>query len=110
MRAVDGDEIRGHGVRDVEDLDVAHGCGGHQAALGRKLFRVRNARVQPGRNDPCPCGSGKKYKKCCGASGAGSSAVRRQPVSLDAAIVAFESGRYAAAAEAAQSFTRVHPN
>jgi len=22
---------------------------------------------QPGRNDPCPCGSGKKYKKCCGA-------------------------------------------
>lgn len=23
--------------------------------------------VQVGRNDPCPCGSGKKYKKCCGA-------------------------------------------
>lgn len=21
----------------------------------------------PGRNDPCPCGSGKKYKKCCSA-------------------------------------------
>jgi preprotein translocase subunit SecA len=21
-----------------------------------------------GRNDPCPCGSGKKYKKCCGAN------------------------------------------
>ena len=21
----------------------------------------------PDRNDPCPCGSGKKYKKCCGA-------------------------------------------
>ena len=21
---------------------------------------------KPGRNDPCPCGSGKKYKKCCG--------------------------------------------
>ncbi|MDI9849336.1 YchJ family protein [Rhodoblastus sp. 17X3] len=27
---------------------------------------VRGA--QPGRNDPCPCGSGKKYKKCCGAA------------------------------------------
>jgi preprotein translocase subunit SecA len=26
---------------------------------------VRGDRV--GRNDPCPCGSGKKYKKCCGA-------------------------------------------
>lgn len=23
--------------------------------------------IQIGRNDPCPCGSGKKYKKCCGA-------------------------------------------
>ena len=23
----------------------------------------------PGRNSPCPCGSGKKYKRCCGASG-----------------------------------------
>jgi SEC-C motif-containing protein len=23
---------------------------------------------QPERNDPCPCGSGKKYKKCCGAA------------------------------------------
>lgn len=21
--------------------------------------------MQIGRNDPCPCGSGKKYKKCC---------------------------------------------
>ena len=25
------------------------------------------AGVKVGRNDPCPCGSGKKYKKCCGA-------------------------------------------
>jgi SEC-C motif len=24
----------------------------------------------PGRNDPCPCGSGKKYKRCCGLAGA----------------------------------------
>jgi Flp pilus assembly protein TadD len=26
--------------------------------------------MQPGRNDPCPCGSGKKYKKCCGLAAA----------------------------------------
>ncbi len=26
----------------------------------------RNAGPKVGRNDPCPCGSGKKYKKCCG--------------------------------------------
>jgi len=28
---------------------------------------VRSA-AKVGRNDPCPCGSGKKYKKCCGAN------------------------------------------
>ncbi len=27
---------------------------------------VRNAAPKPGRNEPCPCGSGQKYKKCCG--------------------------------------------
>ncbi len=27
---------------------------------------VKEAKI--GRNDPCPCGSGKKYKKCCGAN------------------------------------------
>ncbi len=26
------------------------------------------AKAHAGRNDPCPCGSGKKYKKCCGAN------------------------------------------
>jgi len=25
-----------------------------------------HAEKNVGRNDPCPCGSGKKYKKCCG--------------------------------------------
>ena len=28
---------------------------------------IRNKGPRIGRNDPCPCGSGKKYKKCCGA-------------------------------------------
>jgi hypothetical protein len=23
-------------------------------------------RHKPGRNDPCPCGSGRKFKRCCG--------------------------------------------
>ncbi len=34
-----------------------------------KEFRTSKIFVKPqeaGRNDPCPCGSGKKYKKCCG--------------------------------------------
>jgi len=26
---------------------------------------IVNEKAKIGRNDPCPCGSGKKYKKCC---------------------------------------------
>jgi preprotein translocase subunit SecA len=33
---------------------------------GKKPVPVR-VEQRAGRNDPCPCGSGKKYKKCCGA-------------------------------------------
>jgi len=32
------------------------------------LSRQKKSGVKVGRNDPCPCGSGKKYKKCCGAN------------------------------------------
>ncbi len=28
--------------------------------------KTRKAEKKIGRNEPCPCGSGKKYKKCCG--------------------------------------------
>ncbi|WP_422844311.1 UPF0149 family protein [Acidovorax sp. M2(2025)] len=35
-------------------------------SLGPRVETVRKA-PEPGRNDPCPCGSGKKYKKCHGA-------------------------------------------
>jgi len=48
------------------------------ARLGRAIFQARReagdldqgplARPKIGRNDPCPCGSGKKFKKCCGAN------------------------------------------
>ncbi|TDI18005.1 MAG: preprotein translocase subunit SecA [Acidobacteria bacterium] len=37
---------------------------GQQSAAAVKTM-VRNTR-KVGRNEPCPCGSGKKYKKCCG--------------------------------------------
>ncbi len=33
--------------------------------IGPRVATVHRA-ATPGRNDPCPCGSGKKYKKCCG--------------------------------------------
>jgi len=31
----------------------------------KPLLSANNAEPKIGRNDPCPCGSGKKYKKCC---------------------------------------------
>jgi len=39
-------------------------------APGEKQQTVRRAEPKVGRNDPCPCGSGKKYKKCHGATAA----------------------------------------
>jgi len=39
----------------------------HEAFTGKKTFYNEDGSVKKvGRNDPCPCGSGKKYKKCCG--------------------------------------------
>ncbi|MBV5266971.1 MAG: SEC-C domain-containing protein, partial [Burkholderiaceae bacterium] len=32
----------------------------------QKKKPVRRANEKTGRNDSCPCGSGKKFKKCCG--------------------------------------------
>jgi preprotein translocase subunit SecA len=36
-----------------------------QGATDRKLEPIRNRDDRVGRNDPCPCGSGKKFKQCC---------------------------------------------
>ena len=40
----------------------------HADGKFRRLIRERENRLSAkvGRNDPCPCGSGRKYKKCCG--------------------------------------------
>ncbi|MEE8541000.1 MAG: SEC-C metal-binding domain-containing protein, partial [Desulfobacterales bacterium] len=38
--------------------------GGEEEAPSRKPVKREQKKV--GRNAPCPCGSGKKYKKCCG--------------------------------------------
>jgi len=32
----------------------------------RPVEQYKRSEPKVGRNDPCPCGSGKKYKKCCG--------------------------------------------
>jgi len=58
---------------ETEQDDFTHkdGAGGHAYSGGGTESGapapVVRAEPKLGRNDPCPCGSGKKYKKCCGA-------------------------------------------
>lgn len=42
----------------------------HRQAVFERTLAATMQRTEPkvGRNDPCPCGSGKKFKKCCGAA------------------------------------------
>jgi hypothetical protein len=35
-------------------------------AMKPELYQKKEDALKVGRNDPCPCGSGKKFKKCCG--------------------------------------------
>ncbi len=49
--------------RKRRELEQARMAGSGDAGPVQQV--VRGDKV--GRNDPCPCGSGKKYKKCCGA-------------------------------------------
>ena len=51
----------------VAKVTAATAGGGDGSEKGRT---VRNDKKKVGVNDPCPCGSGKKYKKCCGRPGA----------------------------------------
>jgi uncharacterized protein len=63
---------------DIDDrLDDAAAGIPRAILLLRKIAQMRASRTRPvhqtlrpklGRNDPCPCGSGKKYKRCCGQS------------------------------------------
>ena len=52
---------------DVKREEVAKPTSESGAGDGsEKGHTVRRTGKKVGRNDPCPCGSGKKYKKCCG--------------------------------------------
>jgi len=71
------EEIRDDTVRDIlsvvprekaeerKQVYKIAGTTGGDGTLKKKPVVNKEAKV--GRNDPCPCGSGKKYKKCCGA-------------------------------------------
>ena len=62
---------------DVDTLDEHATLIPRMILVLHKLERMRHAAVgtlrpprqtKIGRNDPCPCGSGRKYKRCCGQS------------------------------------------
>jgi uncharacterized protein YecA (UPF0149 family) len=59
QRLVRLDEAAARSI-DAMRAELYPGLGGDAKADKKKGSRI-------GRNDPCPCGSGKKYKKCCGA-------------------------------------------
>jgi preprotein translocase subunit SecA len=52
--------------RKRRELEQARMAGSGEAQTVQQVVR---GTAKVGRNDPCPCGSGKKYKKCCGAQG-----------------------------------------
>ncbi len=80
-------------IRDPQDKNLNHFCGSfkmffkhaderlkrlaeewksHQASAREEELKGQSEFLKDkkvGRNDPCPCGSGLKYKKCCGRSG-----------------------------------------
>jgi preprotein translocase subunit SecA len=48
--------------KEMAELQFVGGEAGKSSASGKTVIKAPKV----GRNDPCPCGSGKKYKKCCG--------------------------------------------
>ena len=64
--------------------------------------------ARPGRNDPCPCGSGRKYKQCCAGRTDAAAAARRRPATPPAQRQAArtfleQAGRLRAAGRLAES-------
>ncbi len=57
---------RAHGGGAGGGVSVFPGRSGEVSACRRLSPGAATSKV--GRNDPCPCGSGKKYKKCCGGA------------------------------------------
>ncbi len=61
--------------RRVQPTIESHGAATpKQAGQGASATPIVRSEPRVGRNDPCPCGSGKKYKKCHGAATADSAA------------------------------------
>ena len=58
-----------HHDHDHVHTDCGCGCHTHEEDMSKDEKTLKGGthkKEKIGRNDPCPCGSGKKYKKCCG--------------------------------------------
>ncbi len=87
VKIASADDMRDVYADQQESFDAPESYGVDAAALGaaagqpahaaddedqdmiRPTEPIVNAGPKVGRNDPCPCGSGKKYKQCCGRAG-----------------------------------------
>ena len=56
-------------ISPAELRNLQMGRAGASARNAKPLTPAQRRAEKVGPNDPCPCGSGKKYKKCCGAGG-----------------------------------------
>ena len=59
----------GSGLHQAHEVSQFERIEGHWMYVDGELPKVETVRHEGkkvGRNEPCPCGSGKKYKKCCG--------------------------------------------
>lgn len=54
-----------HVHEHVHDENCNHGPDGHGHHHHAPVTTLRRASPKVGRNEACPCGSGKKHKKCC---------------------------------------------
>ncbi len=56
----------GPNLKTVHEDTVGMGMANRGGGQQKPQVKQRHVGKKVGRNDPCPCGSGKKYKKCCG--------------------------------------------
>ncbi len=58
-------EVQEDDFKHEEQKQVSYSAG-TEAAVAKARQPQKREQPKVGRNDPCPCGSGRKYKKCCG--------------------------------------------
>jgi predicted O-linked N-acetylglucosamine transferase (SPINDLY family) len=71
------------------------------------IFKL--AQMKPGRNEPCSCGSGKKFKHCCEGK-LSSRSPTPSPSELNQLIALFNARRFTELQERAQKLVAIHPD